>query len=177
MNLHFPYPRIFSLIQRAMPQAFGDAANSNTQTELCLQQHCLAKHKNVQYFTVLHNSNQKCGMEKWMTVEISIKLRRKQPASLLTQTALLYKNHTLHKKAQTMTIFHLLWNEQTPKSLNLHHHQNPQISQVSHSLQKSDKAKEKSSIIGNSSNLQDSEQGISLYVCAHVCAHMHTHLL
>lgn len=82
MNLHFPYPRIFSLIQRAMPQAFGDAANANTQSELCLQQHCLAKHKNVQDFTVLHNSNQKCGMEQWMTVEISIKLKRKQPASL-----------------------------------------------------------------------------------------------
>lgn len=83
MNLHFPYPRIFSLIQTAMPQAFSDASNSNTQSKLCLQQHCLAKHKNVQDFTVLHNSNQKCGMEQWMTVEISIKLKRKQPASFL----------------------------------------------------------------------------------------------
>lgn len=74
-----------------------------------------------------------------------------------------------------MTIFHLLWNEQTPKIPEPASSAKTQISQVSHSLQKSDKAK--SSIIGNSSNLQDSEQGISLYVCAQVYAHMHTHLL
>lgn len=34
MNLHFPYPRIFSLIQRAMPQAFGDAAKANPERAL-----------------------------------------------------------------------------------------------------------------------------------------------
>lgn len=110
MNLHFPSPRIFSLIQRAMPQAFGNASNSNTQSELCLQQHCLAKHKKRARFyssaqqqpkvwdgTMNDSRNQHQTKEKATCI-----------APLTTQTALLYKNHTLHKKPQTMTIFHLL---------------------------------------------------------------------
>lgn len=79
-------------------------------------------------------------------------------APLITQTVAHYKNHTLHTKHKDH--FPLALKRAKPKnSPNLLYLQKNQLFQVSHSLQLSDKAKEKSSIIGNSSNLQDSEQG------------------
>lgn len=91
-------------------------------------------------------------------------------APLITQTVAHYKNHTLHTKHKDH--FPLALKRAKPKnSPNLLYLQKNQLFQVSHSLQLSDKAKEKSSIIGNSSNLQDSEQGYSLCMCTR------THLL
>lgn len=160
-----------------MPQTFGNASTSNTQSELCLQQHCLAKHKNVQDFTVLHNSNQKCGMEQWMTVEISIKLKRKQPVLLLLPLKLHCFIKTTHyiKKHKQWPFSICSETSKPQKSPNLHHHPKlkyPRFHTVFNSLIRQRKSLPS---LGTAA-IYRTQNKVFPCMCVHRCVHICIHI-
>lgn len=113
-----------------------------------------------------------------MTVEISIKLKRKQPALLLLSPKLYcFIKITHYMKSTNSDHFPFALKRAKPKNprTNLLHH--PKIKYFGfHTVFSSLIRQGKSSIIGNSSNLQDSEQGISLCVCVCACARICVHI-